>query len=203
MKPSSGNEKRSHCSNQVGSEPKNCVSDVLCFGISPLRPICFTSEQEIASVSVSCSRSRSICSGCSFNQLERNISSDPNISQENSRGGVLSVSDCSPVGGSGMVSITVVTSYSTFNQPTQQSRSSDSTCVATVSSHSRDILTARLAAMQQRMQVSRISGTVARIIYSSKRSSTNNSYDYRWNSWVDWCFRRKVDPFSPSVNIFC
>ena len=38
------------------------------------------------------------------NQLERNVgmcissvSSDPNVSQENSRGGVLSVSDCSPI----------------------------------------------------------------------------------------------------------
>ena len=51
-----------------------------------------------------------------------------------------------------MVTITVITSCSTSNQHTLQSQSSDSTCVATVSSHSRDIQTSRLASMQQRMK---------------------------------------------------
>ena len=101
-----------------------------------------------------------------------------------------------------MVSITVITSCSASNQPTLQSQSSISICVATVLSHSRDIQTSRLVAMQQRMQASGISGTVARTINSSKRSSTNILYDYRWKSWEDWCFRRKVNPFNPSVNIF-
>ena len=89
------------------------------------------------------------------------------------------MSDFVPVGGSGMVSITVVIFCSTSNQPTLQSRAADTTCVATLSSHSRDIATSRLATMQQCMQVSGISGTVARIIYSSKRSSTNNLNGYR------------------------
>ena len=104
---------------------------------------------------------------------------------------------------SGMVSITVVSSCSASNQPTLQSKSSDSTCVSTVLSHSRDIQTSSLVAMQHRMQASGISGTVARRTNSSKRSTTNNLYDYRWKSWVDWCFRRKVDPFKPSVIFFC
>ena len=43
-----------------------------------------------------------------------------------------------------MISITVITSCSASNQPTLQSQSSDSTCVATVLSHSRDIQTSRL-----------------------------------------------------------
>ena len=66
---------------------------------------------------------------------------------------------------SGMVSITVVTSCSTSNQPTLQSRAADSTCVATLLSHSRDIRTSRLAAMQQRMQASRISETKPKLTY--------------------------------------
>ena len=64
-----------------------------------------------------------------------------------------------------MVSNAHVTSDSSSNTPASGQGPPISTSVTISTSHSRDILLTCLAAMQQRMQVSGISGPVARQIY--------------------------------------
>ena len=83
-----------------------------------------------------------------------------------------------------------------------EGRSVVSTNMKDVASYPPKVPSSHLVAMQQRMQASGISESVARRIYFVKRSSTSNLYDYRWKSWLDWCIGREVDPFNPSVNIF-
>ena len=101
-----------------------------------------------------------------------------------------------------MVSSTLVSSGSSCNLPSMEGRSVVSTNIKDVASYPPKVPSPRLVAMQQRMQASGISESVARRICYAKRSSTSNLYDYRWKSWLDRCIEREVDPFNPSVNIF-
>ena len=112
------------------------------------------------------------------------------------------LSDSTTLGGTGEVSSSNVIGHSSSSSSPSKEGSIVSTCIQNVASHPPGVPSSRLVAMQQQMQASGISESVARRIYSAKRPSTNNLYDYRWKSWLDWCLSREVDPFNPSVNRF-
>ena len=202
-------EKRGSCSDRMVAQSESGVSDISCLGQSTHRSVCHTSEQETSSICISCSRAGGICHRCTESQLGRNvgicvssISSYSDMPQENSDRGMFSMPSSSSLGRTSMVSSTLVSSGSSCNLPSMEGRSVVSTYIKDVASHPPSVPSSRLVAMQQHMQASGISESVARRIYSAKRSSTNNLYDYRWKSWLDWCIGREVDPFNPSVNIF-
>lgn len=75
-----------------------------------------------------------------------------------------------------------------------------STSVSAVPCQSGYAPSARIRTMQRCLQEKGFSEQVATRICSSKRTSTNSVYGYRWKVWLDWCVGRQVDPFSPSVN---
>ena len=185
------------------------ASQIFHLGQASSRFICNSSEQEATAVCVSCPGSRSICNRCTESELAGNvgirissISSDSSLSQENSGGGMFSVPYCSSLGGTSMVPSTSVTSGSSCSSPSFEEGSAVSTHFQNVASHPSGVPSSRLVAMQRHLQATGISEPVASRIYSAKRPSTNNLYDYRWKSWVDWCIGRKMDPFNPSVNMF-
>ena len=197
------------CSDRVVIEPESGRSDMSAMELSSNRSLCYSAEQEVSSVCVTCSRPRGICSGCSFDQLERDvsicvssISSDITMSQEDTDRGVLSLVNCSSLGGTTLVSSPTIITGCSSTTASSESRSVVSTGISDVTSHARHLSSSRLFAMQQQMEASGISRAVAQRIYSSKRSSTNNLYDYRWKSWVDWCIRRQMDPCNPTINGF-
>ena len=103
-------EKISHCSNLVGSEPKDIVSDFPRLGISHLDlfTTCLNMKCTCLCILFEIQKHlqwmpfQSIGKKCGHMRFLRFLWSK--VSQENSRGGVLSVSDCSPVGGSGIFS---------------------------------------------------------------------------------------------------
>ena len=197
------------CSDRVVIEPESGRSDLLAMELSSNRSLCYSAEQEVSSVCVTCSRPRGICSGCSFDQLERDvsicvssISSDITMSQEDTDRGVLSLVNCSSLGGTTLVSSPTIITGCSSTTASSESRSVVSTGISDVTSHARHLSSSRLFAMQQQMEASGISRAVAQRIYSSKRSSTNNMYDYRWKSWVDWCIGRQMDPCNPTINGF-
>ena len=122
-------------------------------------------------------------------------------SEKDSERGMHCLSDSTTLGGTGMVSSSNVIGHSSSSSTPSKEGSIVSTCIQNVASHPPGV-PSRLVAMQQQMQASGISESVARRIYSAKRPSTNNLYYYRWKSWLDWCLSREVDPFNPSVNRF-
>ena len=202
-------QEREYCSNRMVSQSKSSISDISHLGQASSRFICNSSEQEATAVCVSCPGSRSICNRCTESELAGNvgirissISSDSSLSQENSGGGMFSVPYCSSLGGTSMVPSTSVTSGSSCSSPSFEEGSAVSTHFQNVASHPSGVPSSRLVGMQRHLQATGISEPVASRIYSAKRPSTNNLYDYRWKSWVDWCIRRKMDPFNPSVNMF-
>ena len=202
-------QEREYCSNRMVSQSKSSISDISHLGQASSRFICNSSEQEATAVCVSCPGSRSICNRCTESELAGNvgirissISPDSSLSQENSGGGMFSVPYCSSLGGTSMVPSTSVTSGSSCNSPSFEEGSAVSTHFQNVASHPSGVPSSRLVAMQRHLQATGISEPVASRIYSAKRPSTNNLYDYRWKSWVDWCIGRKMDPFNPSVNMF-
>ena len=197
------------CSDRVVIEPESGRSDLSAMELSSNRSLCYSAEQEVSSVCVTCSRPRGICSGCSFDQLGRDvsicvssISSDITMSQEDTDRGVLSLVNCSSLGGTTLVSSPTIITGCSSTTASSESRSVVSTGISDVTSHARHLSSSRLFAMQQQMEASGISRAVAQRIYSSKRSSTNNLYDYRWKSWVDWCIGRQMDPCNPTINGF-
>ena len=202
-------QEREYCSNRMVSQSKSSISDISHLGQASSRFICNSSEQEATAVCVSCPGSRSICNRCTESELAGNvgirissISSDSSLSQENSGGGMFSVPYCSSLGGTSMVPSTSVTSGGSCSSPSFEEGSAVSTHFQNVASHPSGVPSSRLVAMQRHLQATGISEPVASRIYSAKRPSTNNLYDYRWKSWVDWCIGRKMDPFNPSVNMF-
>ena len=197
------------CSDRVVIEPESGRSDLLAMELSSNRSLCYLAEQEVSSVCVTCSRPRGICSGCSFDQLERDvsicvssISSDITMSQEDTDRGVLSLVNCSSLGGTTLASSPTIITGCSSTTASSESRSVVSTGISDVTSHARHLSSSRLFAMQQQMEASGISRAVAQRIYSSKRSSTNNLYNYRWKAWVDWCIGRQMDPCNPTINGF-
>ena len=202
-------EERGSCSDRMVAQSKSGVSDISYLGQSTHRSVCHTSEQETSSICISCSGTGGICHRCTESQLGRNVgirissfSSYSDMPQKNSDRGMSSMPGSSSLGRTSMVSSTLVSSGGSCNLSSMEGRSVVSTNIQDVASHPPSVPSSRLVAMQQRMQASGISESVARRIYSAKRSSTNNLYDYRWKSWLDWCIGREVDPFNPSVNIF-
>ena len=169
----------------------------------------YSSEQEGTNFCISSSRPSSSCIRRSVSELEGDVgirlpsfSPDSYHAEESARGRVPSLSDSSSMGRTGMVSSAPVSSGGSTDPAPSEEGSFVSTGVQVVTPNTSDISSSRLVAMQQHMEASGISRSVARRIYSAKRSSTNALYDYRWKSWVDWCVGREVDPFNPSVNQF-
>jgi len=42
--------------------------------------------------------------------------------------------------------------------------------------------------------MSRVSEAAAKLISSSRKSSSSNNYESSWRKWVGWCSKRKIDP---------
>ena len=77
--------------------------------------------------------------------------------------------------------------------------SSVSASITQATSQSRDILLICLAAINITWKNQAFLDQLPDESIQQKKSSTNNLYDYRWKSWLDWCIRQ-VDPFNPSIN---
>lgn len=198
-----------HCSDRMVSKTANSRPDISNLGYPSSGPVCHSPEQEVTIVCITCSGSGGLCNRRPESELEGSvglclspISSHSAVFEEDSERGMLSLSNSTTLGGTSVVSSSIVLDHSPSSISTSEEGSIVSTYVQNVASHAPSVPSSRMAAMQQQMQASGISESVARRIYSAKRPSTNNLYDYRWKSWLDWCGCREVDPFSPTVNDF-
>ena len=201
-------QEREHCSDRMVTESASDRPDISHLGCSISGSISYSPEQEIPAVRVTCSGPGSICNRRPESELDGHVgvclSSLPShslMSEKDSERGMHSLSDSTTLGGTGVVSSSNVIGHSSSTSTPSKEGSVVSTCIQNVASHPPGVPSSRLVAMQQQMQVSCISESVARRIYSAKRPSTNNLYDYRWKSWLDWCLSREVDPYNP-VNSF-
>ena len=53
--------------------------------------------------------------------------------------------------------------------------------------------------LQGGLEKAGFSKTSAERVCAAKRASTQSPYNYRWNTWIDWCLQRQMDPIDPSV----
>ena len=58
---------------------------------------------------------------------------------------------------------------------------------------------AHLAVLQGGLEKAGFSKKSAERVCAAKRSSTQSLYNSRWNTWMDWCLQREMDPIDPTV----
>ena len=151
-----------------------------------------THESETSDAHIPSSGTGCVCNRCTESELAGNvgicistISTNSNLTKDNCGRGMSSVSDCSSVGRTSTVSSASEAAGGSCSLSLMEEGSTVPINIQNVASHSSSVLSSRLVAMQQRMEASGISESVTRRIYSAKRPSTNNMYDYRWKSWLD------------------
>ena len=110
--------------------------------------------------------------------------------------------DCPSVGRASMVSSSSEAAGSSYSLSLVEEGSTMSTNIQNAVSHSSSVPYSRLAAVQQHKQAPGISESDTRRtnLFSKKKPSTNNPYDYRWKPSLDWRVRREVGPFNHSMN---
>ena len=67
------------------------------------------------------------------------------------------------------------------------------------SSEAGDIQPACLAVLQGGLEKAGFSKKSAERVCAAKLSSTQSLYNSPWNTWMDWCLQREMDPIDPTV----
>ena len=180
------------CSGRLSELERECSSDgmvsqsetsrscVAALGNPTYRSVRYSSEQEGTHLSISSNISSSSCIRRSVSELEGNVgiclpsfSSGSSHAEESARERVSSLSDNSSFGRTGMFSSASISSGCSNNSIPSVEGSFVPMGVQVVTPNTSDISSSRFVAMQQHMETSGISRSVAPRIFSAKRSSTN------------------------------
>lgn len=199
-------EERADNSYRVDSSYGHSVSDISFLGSSSHRPVCHQVEQSTSSFCISSSGPSSLGSGCHVPVMGRDVSvcfsslpSSVEGSTEDREGELPGNSDSSSLGEPSIFSHSDVSVGCSSNPASMPQRSLVSTSLSSGSSQTRGFQSARLFVLQRGLEKAGFSRKSAKRVCSAKRASTQNLYDYRWNTWMDWCLQRQMDPIDPSV----
>lgn len=197
---------RADHSYRVDSSQGHSVSDFSFLGSSSHRSVCHKAKQSTSSIHFSIPRPFSLGSGCNVPVMEGNdcicISSHSTSNEgliENGEGDLSGHPDSSLLGESSVLPSSAVPCSSTSNPSSIQEGSPNPTSFPALSSEARNIQPARLVVLQGGLEKAGFSKKSAERVCAAKRASTQSLYNYRWNTWMDWCLQREMDPINPSV----
>ena len=108
-------------------------------------------------------------------------------------------SDSSVLGKSPLLSSSAVTAGCSSDQASLVAGSFDPASFSVLSSETGNVQPARLAVLQGGLKKAGFSKKSAERVCASRRASTQSLYNYRWNTWMDWCLEREMDPIDPTV----
>ena len=193
-------------SHRMDPSQGHAVSDFSLLGSPTHISLCHEIEQPTTGFCVAISRSLSLGSGCDISVLGRNdslcISSHSPSPERGSENGVRNLpghSDSSVLGKSTLLSSSVVTAGCSRDQASLAAGSFDPASFSVLSSETGNVQPARLAVLQGSLEKAGFSKKSAERVCASRRASTQSLYNYHWNTWMDWCLEREMDPIDPTV----
>ena len=199
-------QERADSSHRVDPSQGHPVSDFSILGDPPLRSVRHEAEQSTSGVCFSISRSTGMGSGCYVPVMGGNDSLciPPNSTSdegacENGGRNMFGHPDSSMLGKSPILSDASFPAGCSSNQDSNPGGSFDPTSLPSFSSEAGNLQPARLAVLQGGLEKAGFSKESAKRVCAAKRSSTQSLYNSRWNTWMDWCLEREMDPIDPSV----
>ena len=199
-------QERADSSHRVDPSQGHPVSDFSILGDPPLRSVRHEAEQSTSGVCFSISRSTGMGSGRYVPVMGGNDSLciPPNSTSdegacENGERNMFGHPDSSMLGKSPILFDASFPAGCSSNQDSNPGGSFDPTSLPSFSSEAGNLQPARLAVLQGGLEKAGFSKESAKRVCAAKRSSTQSLYNSRWNTWMDWCLEREMDPIDPSV----
>ena len=182
------------------------VSDISILGIPSLRSVCHEVEQSTSGVHFSFSRSTGLGSGCHVSFMGGNdslcipsSSTSHEGTSENGERDLFGHPHCTVLGKPSVFPSSAFSASCPSSQDSHSEGSFDPASFPPSSSEAGDIQPARLAVLQGGLEKAGFSKKSAERVWAAKRSSTQSLYNSRWNTWMDWCLQREMDPIDPTV----
>ena len=182
------------------------VSDISILGSPSLRSVCHEVEQSTSGFHFSFSRSTGLGSGCHVSFMGGNdslcipsSSTSHEGSSENGERDLFGHPHCTMLGKPSVFPSSAFSASCPSSQDSHSEGSFDPASIPPSSSEAGDIQPARLAVLQGGLEKAGFSKKSAERVSAAKRSSTQSLYNSRWNTWMDWCLQREMDPIDPTV----
>ena len=182
------------------------VSDISILGSPSLRSVCHEVEQSTSGVHFSFSRSTGLGSGCHVSFMGGNdslcipsSSTSHEGTSENGERDLFGHPHCTVLGKPSVFPSSAFSASCPSSQDSHSEGSFDPASFPPSSSEAGDIQPARLAVLQGGLEKAGFSKKSAERVCAAKRSSTQSLYNSRWNTWMDWCLQREMDPIDPTV----
>ena len=163
-------------------------------------------EQSTSGVHFSFSRSTGLGSGCHVSFMGGNdslcipsSSTSHEGTSENGERDLFGHPHCTVLGKPSVFPSSAFSSSCPSSQDSHSEGSFDPASFPPSSSEAGDIQPARLAVLQGGLEKAGFSKKSAERVCAAKRSSTQSLYNSRWNTWMDWCLQREMDPIDPTV----
>ena len=173
----------------------NSVGD----GLSKHRPVCDSSQQEVATLCVSYPRWKGSCNRCNVNKLELNtrlcvssVCSDSSDNQQDSPTLLQHSVDSSSLGQNVLVSRHSSVSSSTGHSDSLTWKFGDTIGSEICQGKCRKLKTSLLEFICRSIRDWKFSANVARHAAEARRSSTRRVYDVKWKVFSDWCMQREA-----------
>ena len=182
-------EERADNPYRVDPSQGHSVSDISFLGSPSYGSVCHEAEQSTSDFHFSLSRPVSMGSGCHVPVMGGNdsicIPSHPTSDEglaENGERNLLGHSDSSLLGEPSVLPGSAVSDG--CSQTSNSEVSFDPASFPSSSSKAGNLQPTKKSAER---------------VCAAKRASIQSLYNYRWNTWMDWCLQRQMDPIDPSV----
>ena len=182
------------------------VSDISILGSPSLRSVCHEVEQSTSGFHFSFSRSRGLGSGCHVSFMGGNdslcipsSSTSHEGTSENEERDLFGHPHCTVLGKPSIFPSSAFSASCPSSQDSNSEGSFDPASFPPSSSEAGDIQPERLAVLQGGLEKAGFSKKSAERVCAGERSSTQSLYNSRWNTWMDWCLQREMDPIDPTV----
>ena len=182
-------QERADSSHGVDHSQGHPVSEFSILRDPPLRSVCHEAEQSTSGFCFSIPRSTSISPNPTPNEGAR----------ENGERNMFGHPDSSMLVKSPILSDASFPVGCSSNQYFNSGGSFEPTSLPSFSSEAGILQPTRLALLQEGLEKAGFSKESAKSVCAVKRSSTQSLYYSRWNTWMDWCLEREIDPIDPCV----
>ena len=199
-------QERADNTHRVDYPQGDTVSDISILGSPSLRSVCHEVEQSTSGFHFSFSRSMGLGSGCHVSFMGGNDSlcipssfTFHEGTSENGERDLFGHPHCTVLGKPSVFPSSAFSASCPSSQDSNSEGSFDPASFPPSSSEAGDIQPARLAVLQGGLEKAGFSKKSAERVCAAKRSSTQSLYNSRWNTWMDWCLQREMDPIDPTV----
>ncbi len=177
-------------------------------GETPHRPVCNTVEQEATNILFSSARLKCGSDRCILNMLGGDScvcipsnNNDSKITEQGSKGKLCSNTSSSSMAKAKLVPTTVKTVDRIASETTPKGRPSIPESRERLASRSNCPKLGSMEVVKERRVKKGFSERAAKIMASTRRTSTTGTYDARLKRYYSWCRKRHVDPTTAPITV--